>query len=265
MNKMKEKYLNFDGMPSEVPNDMPWSDTVWSNQSGRMTEDEVVRVSEIYGTALNAAGEQKCPPGTVGVWPECSSPMPGGGRTQDTITLDHYDNRLGPNMVLELPDSDSMGKTPDSDQWSNHPGFLGGTWWKDFWRPGEAEKERAEEARRSIEAKYPVTGSCDLLTDTAYQIEERLDKHGGASGKGAKRVAKREIPILKNRLKTVARNRDTECEAEAAAAANTMNASMLAAPPPQRGTGITPTTLIIGALVIGGAIWGISRLTKPRA
>lgn len=241
MYKMKEKYLNFDGMTSEVPNDMPWSDTVWSNQTG-ITNDEVIRVSEVYGTALNASG-------------------------QSSMTLDHHDSRLGPNMVLELPDSDAMGRTPDSDVWSNHPGFLGGTWWKDLWRPGDAERERAEEARRSIEAKYPVTGSCDLLTDTAYQIEEKLDSHGGASGKGAKRVAKREIPILKKRLTTVARNRDTECDSEAAAAAQAsqLQASMLQAGPASQGAAkISPTMLLLGAAVIGGAVWGITKLMKPK-
>ena len=64
MKKMEEKYLNFDGMPSSAPNDMPWSDTVWSNQAGVVTEEEAIRVSEIYGTALNASGARENLQGT---------------------------------------------------------------------------------------------------------------------------------------------------------------------------------------------------------
>ena len=77
---MENNFLNMDA--SDVPNDMPWGNTVWSNQAGNVTKEEAVRVSQIVGTAFNASGEE-------------------------SITLDHHiGNR--PNMVLTDDDNNSL-------------------------------------------------------------------------------------------------------------------------------------------------------------
>ena len=239
MKTMEEKYLNFDGMPSSVANDMPWSDTVWSNQVGRVTEDEAVRVSEIYGTALNAAGDS-------------------------SITLDHHDSRLGPNMVLELPDSDTMGRMPDSDVWSNHPGFLGWTWSS---KKREAEREAAEQSK--VNAAYTNTGSCAVLTSSLDKLDKSisgLEASKDKGGKGAKRVNARARKTRKIRRPSVASGKEAACEGEAVTQQQqaTQFSAMLQAPEAQSKSAISPTMLLLGAVVIGGAIWGISKLMKPK-
>jgi hypothetical protein len=245
MENKKEKYSNFDGMTSEIGDDMPWSDTTWSNAKGGAIDK--------YKNDFGRLAESKCPPGTYGTYPNCFSHKP--------------DSKGGPRMVLSSIDNSTM---PDSDQWSNHPGFLGGTWWKDFWRPGEAEKERATEARRSIEGRYPISGSCDLLTATSEEITGVMEKHNKASGKGAKRVAKRELPILKTRLGLVNKNMEVECQAEAdeeLRLAEMELANQQALQEMQQassGSSISPTNLILGVVVIGGVLFGMSRLMRPK-
>ena len=60
---------------SKVPNDMPWGDTRWANQSG--------------------------------------------------LALSHYDNRLGPNAVLELPNKKKSRKTANqTDNFMNIGGDI---------------------------------------------------------------------------------------------------------------------------------------------
>ena len=232
MENKKEKYSNFDGMSSEVANDMPWSDTTWSNAKGY---------------------EGKCPPGTYGTYPKCYSPNP--------------DSKGSPRMVMSSMDNSTM---PDSDVWSNHPGFLGGSWWKDFWFPGKAEKERATEARRSIEGRYPIAGSCDLLTATSEEIMGAMNKHNKATKKGGKRVAKRELPILKKRLGLVNKNMDVECQSEQDEELRLAEIELANAQALQQmqqaseGSSISPTNLILGVVVIGGILFGMSRLMRPK-
>ena len=256
MKETKEEYLNFDGMASEVPNDMPWGDTHWSNLKGTEWQQEGYAGTVWQDVNLNASGgNMEGLPGMTGKY----------AYGPETITLGHHQN-LSPNMSLVLSDDDNS-RMPDSDEWSNHPGFLGGTWWKDLWQPGEAEKERAEEARRSIEAKYPVTGSCDLLTGVSEQIKKAIAGHGGASKRGAKRVAKRSIPILKKKLSTVNANRDIQCASEDEDRMRDDQLNLLMQQQmqqPEEKKGVSAGNVIIGLVLIGGLIWGISRLAKPR-
>jgi hypothetical protein len=207
----------FDGISTNVPNDMPWSDTVWSN----------------------AAGEK-------------------------SITLDHHIN-LRPNMVLSDNDNSTM---PDSDVWSNHPGFLWGTWWKDFWMPGKAEDEREDAARQKINARYPVTGSCDLLTETSEKVSNVIKSHSGASGRGAKRIAKRETPILQSRLKTIDQNKDIECAAEAEEEAQQQQLMLMMQQQSQQEQkpGMSQTTAIMigGVVFLGVGYFLYKALTRPQ-
>ena len=299
MKKMEEKYLNFDGMPSSAPNDMPWSDTVWSNQAGVVTEEEAIRVSEIYGTALNASGAREnlqgtdwqnanmsnasgaregarenlqgtdwqnanmsnasgvkvCPCGTPG----CRGCQKGQQIQPETINLDHHVN-LRPDMVLDIDNA----RMPDSDQWSNHPGFLGWTWSA---KKREAEREAAEQSK--VNAAYTNTGSCAVLTSSLDKLDNSisgLEASKDKGGKGAKRVNARGRKTRKIRRPSVASGKDAACEGEAVIQQQqtTQFASMLQAPETESKSAISPTMLLIGAAVIGGAIWGISKLTQQK-
>jgi hypothetical protein len=224
-NNMKEKYSNFDGMTSEVPNDMPWSNTRWSNFNQK----------------------------------------------DETITLDHYDSNLGPNSQLTLPDSDGSAPNMTTETWSNHPGFIGGTWFKDFFRPGAAEKERAQDATSKIRARYPNSGSCDLLLDTEDRINSAIaakanDAENG--GRGARRVAKRELPILEQRLSSVSAAAESQCASENKASQAQQEQMMMMQQMTQQqvggSKGINPLYIGLGVLAIGGLFFFMSRNKAPK-
>lgn len=56
------------------------------------------------------------------------------------------------------------------DNFLNHPGFLGGTWFKDTFAPGKAEEERYQEEKASQKADcdYAAGDSCEDL----YECKE---------------------------------------------------------------------------------------------
>jgi hypothetical protein len=91
------------------------------------------------------------------------------------------------------------GTMPDSDKWSNHPGFLGGTWWKDTWFPRKAEAERYDSALASKKKKYPLNDDlgCDGLDDTIGVIDKAITRNANSGAKS--RVIQRESRALENR------------------------------------------------------------------
>ena len=231
---MENKYLNFDGMATDVANDMPWSDTVWSNQAGNITKEEAVRVSQVFGTALNASGEE-------------------------TITLDHHmGNR--PNMVLSDIDNSKM---PDSDVWSNHPGFLGITWSK---KKAESERESKEQAK--VNASYPNTGNCAVLTSSLDRLDsdlERLNADSGSGSKGAKRVNKRAIKTRDIRRGSVKDGMEASCAGEEAAFQRDVASQQQVLQSAGAGvvdSALSPMNLIIGLVVIGGLGFAVYKLAK---
>ena len=208
---------NFQGMPSSVPNDMPWSDTVWSNMGG------------------------------------------------ETITLDHHDSRLGPNMVLELPDSDAMGSTPDSDNFMNHPGFLGITW-----SSKKAEAERYDKELNRVRGNFPNTGSCAFLTDSLDRIDWSLDEleaNKDKGKKGAKRVNARARKARNAHRGSIASAQEAACAGEQAAfqqqaAMNVQAFQQGSLTPAGRAGGMNMTNLLLGVLVLGGIGYGIYKMGK---
>ena len=213
MNNMEEKYNNFDGMPSDVPNDMPWSNTQWSNYDG------------------------------------------------GSITLDHHDNRIGPNMVLEMPDSDENSPTMDSDQFLNHPGFLGITWSRK-----KAEAQREADEQRKVNAAYPNTGGCSVLTNSLDRLNKSLDglyADGDSGGKGARRVRKRQIKTREIRLSSVQASQEAAC-AEAQMNLQNQQALLTQIQAPTQRAAINPMMLGLGVLVIGGVIFAISRIGRSK-
>ena len=207
---MENKFLNFDGMSSDVPNDMPWSDTVWSNAAG-----------------------------------------------QESITLDHHIGN-SPNMVLSDIDNSKM---PDSDVWSNHPGFLGITWSK---KKAEAEREAKEQAK--VNAAFPNTGSCAVLTSSLNSINrelEELEANKDGGGKGAKRVNARGRKTREIRKKSVKTNTEAACAGEEAAFQResvVYGQQVLQSEGAQ--SALSPLNLIIGLVVLGGIGFGIYKMTK---
>lgn len=184
-----------------------------------------------------------------------------------TITLSHYSDRIGPNSVLTLPDSDSS-TNPDSDNWSNHPGFIGGTWWKDFWFPREAEKERVQTARSKINERYSTTGTCDQLTSTSERLnaeiaQKEIDRE--EAGRGGRRVARRELPLLQDKLTRVDENMETQCAIEAQEdSEKQMMYGQLAQMQQQKPGMSQNTTLMIGGVVILGVGFLLYRaLSRP--
>jgi hypothetical protein len=202
-----EKYINFDGMPSDVPNDMPWSNTRWSNFSNEKN---------------------------------------------DTITLSHHDANIGPDSVLTLPDSD----------FSNHPGFLGITW-----SAKNREKERLADEQRKVNANYPNSGSCGVLTDSLNRLNDSLDglyAEGDSGKRSARRVRSRQITARETRLGSVQSSQAAACQE---ASMNQQNQAQLAAliqNQQKSATGVNPTMLLIGGVVIAGVIFAVSRMGRGR-
>ena len=223
---MEDKYLNFDG--SQWTNDGTESIGAWNNQAGQLTEEQVVRVSEIYGTALNQTGQ--------------------GG------------DDMSSNMVLSDDDNSSM---PDSDVWSNHPGLFGITWSK---KKAESEREAKEQVK--VNASYPNTGSCAVLTSSLDRLNgdiAKLEANKDGGGKGAKRENARARKTRKIRKKSVTSGTNAACEGEEAAfqrdIANQQEMVL------QSGGGSTsgaasPLNLVLGLVVLGGIGFGIYKLTK---
>ena len=217
---MKHNYKNFNATPSEVPNDMPWSNTRWANFNNK----------------------------------------------NETITLDHHNSNLGPNMVLSLPDSDNMSNNPDSDEWSNHPGLFGWTWWgrkKKF-----AERDRVEQG--SVDSQYPNTGNCAVLTSSADRLNDNIDslyaEQESIRGARKKREHARKISTRETRLDSIIPAQTATCaqEAQDAARDQEMANIFLGGQQQPKSGGLSPTNILIGALVIGAVIYGISKMGKSK-
>ncbi len=266
--KIMEKYKNFDG--SQWANDgsenqvfTGFDGSQWANdgienqvftgfdgnndtnQTTELTEDEVVRVSEIYGTALNQSGEL----------------------TEDEVvrvseiygTALNYDG-MSPNMELVLPENDNS-QMPDSDLWFNHPGLFGITWSS---KKREANREKDEQAK--VNANYPNSGSCSVLTDSLNRLNGELDNlyaNSESGSRGARRVNARATKTRERRLASVQSGKDSACAGEEAnfqreAQFNQQLFSQGSVSP----TGMTPLNIGIGVLLIGGIVYGITRMTK---
>ena len=69
------------------------------------------------------------------------------------------------------------------DGYMNHPGFLGGTWWKDTFNPKKAEEERynAEYAKQKSGCSYESGDSCVDLADCENYFQNIYNKNTGNS------------------------------------------------------------------------------------
>lgn len=165
-------------------------------------------------------------------------------------------------------DSDTMEYSgmPDSDQWSNHPGFLGGTWWKDFWSPKKAEKERYDKAVADKKSKYKLTADidCDTIDDTISKIDNAIVRNANSGAKD--RVVSRESRALENRrLDFKQRWEADDCsqqrideqriEFEQNIQGMFNTANLRSAERKTDDKTLQNVALGVGALVIGGVVW----------
>ena len=223
-----EKYKNFDGsqwandgIENQVFTGFDGNDN--TNQTTQLTEDEVVRVSEIYGTALN------------------------------------YDG-MSPNMELVLPENDNS-QMPDSDLWFNHPGLFGITWSS---KKREANREKDEQAK--VNANFPNTGSCAVMTDSLNRLNGELDNlyaNSESGSRGARRVNARATKTRERRLASVQSGKDSACAGEEA---NFQRDAQLTQQLMSQGsttpTALSPLNIGIGVLLLGGIVFGITRMNK---
>tara|TARA_A100001201_G_C4058985_1_gene192110 strand:+ start:75 stop:713 length:639 start_codon:yes stop_codon:yes gene_type:complete len=175
----------------------------------------------------------------------------------ETITLDHYDSNIGPNSVLELPDSDGNNPTMDSDTYSNHPGFLGITWSKK-----KAEAERYNTELNKVQGNYPNSGSCGVLTDSLNRLDSdlaKLEASAGEGGKGARRVNERARKARNAHRSSVFSAQQAACAEAQFQQANQAAMFQQMAPQGQSKSLLSPTNLLIGGVVIAGLIFFIGR------
>ena len=93
----------------------------------------------------------------------------------------------------------SFLENDENDQWSNHPGFIGGTWLGDIFTPKKNEKKRYNKAVEDKLKKYPLSKEidCDGIDDTIGSIDKALTKNANSGSK--ERVINRESRALENR------------------------------------------------------------------
>ena len=113
---------------------------------------------------------------------------------------------------------DTQVESYSDENFLNHPGFIGGTWWKDFWSPKKAEAERAGDNLASIKGSCGSNYAdmdCSQLNDAYWCLDdEKQDALAGSTGsKGARRVRDRALgnigPLL-NSVESFQNSRDCE-------------------------------------------------------
>ena len=155
---------------------------------------------------------------------------------------------------------------PDSDRWSNHPGFIGGTWWKDFWQPKKAERERYDKAVKDKKNKYKLTADidCDTIDDTISKIDNAIVRNANSGSKN--RVVSRESRALENRrLDFKARWEKDDCSQQRLDAQKAEfeqniqgmfnQANLKSAQRKTDDKTLQNVALGVGALVIGAVVW----------
>jgi hypothetical protein len=71
--------------------------------------------------------------------------------------------------------------TQNDDGYMNHPGFIGGTWFKDLTQPKKAEEERynEEKAKQKSNCDYAAGDSCEDLLDCKQYFQGLYNKNTG--------------------------------------------------------------------------------------
>ena len=131
---------------------------------------------------------------------------------QDWITSREGQPVETENVIMGDPLSDNFVDT-------NYMDMSG---WKTFWQstfaPKKYKENRLNEARGSVDKKYPTDGSCSVLTDRLDKLNNEISsnvyKTGG--GRGSRRVSDRQVTALKERREEVTDAKKEECKVDPA-------------------------------------------------
>ena len=147
----------------------------------------------------------------------------------------------------------------------NHPGFLGGTWWKDFWRPKAAEAERYDKAVDTYNNKYKLDSDldCDEIDQTITDIDADITSTMNSGAKD--RVISRNSRALENRRSAFKKAwEDDDCsqkriDAQTAEFNQQVQSMFNQANQRSSGRNVEDKTLVnvaigVGALVIGAVV-----------
>lgn len=85
-------------------------------------------------------------------------------------------------MFIDSESNQGISSFAD-ENFLNHPGFIGGTWWKDTFNPKKAEAERydAEKAKQKSNCPYEAGDSCVDLKDCKDYFQGLYNKNTGNS------------------------------------------------------------------------------------
>ena len=146
-------------------------------------------------------------------------------------------------------------------QFQNAGGWLGA-----FLNPFDSNKDRkkreADTSRAEVNARYPATGSCAILTNSSERLDEELSGYvNGDLNRKERKVAERMIPILEEKQTILDGNTVSQCASESQTSSELQG--MFATQKQGGGTTTNPTTaLVVGGVVLVAVVFGIYKIIK---
>ena len=118
------------------------------------------------------------------------------------------------NMNIGDPISENFSggsySNMDHDEFSDMSGWK--TFWMSTFQPKKYKAKKLDEARESVDEKYPLEGSCSVLEDRLTKLQDEISKNVySEGGRGAKRVSERQITALKERREELKEEKEKEC------------------------------------------------------
>ena len=106
------------------------------------------------------------------------------------------------------------------------------------------------------------------MTDSLNRLDSSIDKlesEEGQGGRGARRVRARALKARNARRESVAAGKEAACAGEQAEIDRMAMWQTQMTPPPSGPAGISATNLLLGVVVLGGLVYGITRLARPKS
>jgi len=149
----------------------------------------------------------------------------------------------------------------DLGEFQNAGGWLGA-----FLNPFDSNKERkkreATTSKAEVNARYPATGSCAILTRSSERLDEELSGYvNGDFNRKERKVAERMIPILEEKQTILDENTDSQCDSEGQQSSELKG--LFASQTQDGGNKANPTAvLVVGGLVLTAVAFGIYKIIK---
>jgi hypothetical protein len=146
-------------------------------------------------------------------------------------------------------------------QFQNAGGWLGA-----FLNPFDSNKDRkkreTDASRAEVNARYPATGSCVILTNSSERLDEELSGYvNGDFNRVERKVAERMIPILEEKQTILNENTASQCASEGQQ--SDVLQGLFASQKQAGGTTTNPTTaLVVGGVVLVAVVFGIYKIIK---